>query len=124
MNIEQHISDVVLRTVTALYGEVAPAQIQIQKTRKEFAGDYTLVTFPLLKASRKSPEATATEIGERIVAENSEFSAFNVIKGFLNLSLDASFWSARRIVLERSLCRDCCRRALRRGRTDGSQHYD
>ncbi|MBR0394619.1 MAG: arginine--tRNA ligase, partial [Alistipes sp.] len=95
MNIEQHISDVVLRTVSALYGEVAPAQIQIQKTRKEFAGDYTLVTFPLLKLSRKSPEATATEIGERIVAENSEFGAFNVIKGFLNLSLDASFWRSR-----------------------------
>ena len=95
MNIEQHISEVVLRTVAALYGEVAPAQIQIQKTRKEFAGDYTLVTFPLLKVSRKSPEATATEIGERIVAENAEFGAFNVIKGFLNLSLNASFWSER-----------------------------
>ena len=95
MNIEQHISEVVLRTATALYGEVAPAQIQIQKTRKEFAGDYTLVTFPLLKLSRKSPEATATEIGERIVAENAEFGSFNVIKGFLNLSLNTSFWNER-----------------------------
>ena len=95
MNIEQHITDVVLRTVESLYGEVAPSQIQIQKTRKEFDGDYTLVVFPLVKMARKSPEAVATEIGERIVAENSEFGAFNVIKGFLNLSLDASFWQER-----------------------------
>ena len=95
MNIEQHITDVVLRTVESLYGEVAPSQIQIQKTRKEFEGDYTLVVFPLVKMARKSPEAVATEIGERIVAENSEFGAFNVIKGFLNLSLDASFWQER-----------------------------
>ncbi len=95
MNIEQHITDVVLRTVTSLYGEVAPSQIQIQKTRKEFEGDYTLVVFPLVKMARKAPEAVATEIGERIVAENSEFGTFNVIKGFLNLSLDASFWQER-----------------------------
>ncbi len=95
MNIEQHITDVVLRTVESLYGEVTPSQIQIQKTRKEFEGDYTLVVFPLVKMARKSPEAVATEIGERIVAENSEFGAFNVIKGFLNLSLDASFWQER-----------------------------
>ena len=95
MNTEQYISEVVLRAVTSLYGQVSPQQIQIQKTRKEFEGDYTIVTFPLLKLSRKSPEATATEIGEKIIAENSEFGGYNVIKGFLNLSLSAAFWSER-----------------------------
>ena len=95
MNIEQYISDTVYRTVEALYGQVEKSQIQIQKTRKEFDGDYTLVTFPLLKLSRKSPEATATEIGERLVADNGEIESFNVIKGFLNIVIGASFWFER-----------------------------
>ena len=95
MNIEQYISDTVYRTVEVLYGQVEKSQIQIQKTRKEFEGDYTLVTFPLLKLSRKSPEATATEIGERLVADNSEIESFNVIKGFLNIVIGASFWFER-----------------------------
>ena len=95
MNIDKYISEVVTGVVTELYGEVAPAQIQIQKTRKEFEGDYTLVTFPLLKLSRKSPEATAIEIGEKLVATSGDVSAFNVIKGFLNISLSAAFWQAR-----------------------------
>ena len=95
MNIEKYISDAALAAATALYGEVTPAQIQLQKTRKEFEGDYTIVTFPLLKLSRKSPEATATELGERIVADNEAIGGFNVIKGFLNLSLNDSFWSER-----------------------------
>ncbi len=92
MNTETFISQVVASSVEALYGEVNPAQIQIQKTRKEFEGDYTLVTFPLLKMSRKSPEATATEIGEHIVANCEQISAFNVIKGFLNLSISSAYW--------------------------------
>ena len=95
MNIDKYISEVVTGVVTELYGEVAPAQIQIQKTRKEFEGDHTLVTFPLLKLSRKSPEATAIEIGEKLVATSGDVSAFNVIKGFLNISLSAAFWQAR-----------------------------
>ena len=92
MNIENFITEAVTRTVAALYGEQAAAQLQIQKTRKEFDGDYTLVVFPLLRMSRKSPEATAAEIGERLVAENAEIEAYNVIKGFLNISLSADFW--------------------------------
>ena len=67
MNIEQHISSVVKAAVESLYGEVADSQIQIQKTRKEFEGDYTLVVFPLVKMARKSPEAVATEIGETLL---------------------------------------------------------
>ncbi len=95
MNIENFVSQAVKNSVEALYGPLDGEQLQIQKTRKEFEGDYTLVTFPLLKRSRKSPEATATEIGEYMVANCPEISAFNVIKGFLNLSLDCSFWSER-----------------------------
>ncbi|MDE7069466.1 MAG: arginine--tRNA ligase [Alistipes sp.] len=94
MNIEQFLSDAVKSAISALYGG-AEAPLQIQKTRKEFEGDYTLVVFPLLKASRKSPEATAAEIGEYLVAHTPQISGFNVIKGFLNLSLDSAFWAER-----------------------------
>ena len=93
INIEAFISSIVARTTEELYG--TSDNIQIQKTRKEFEGDYTVVVFPLLKASRKSPEATATELGEKIVATTPEIKSFNVIKGFLNLVIDSSFWSAR-----------------------------
>ena len=93
INIEEFISSVVKRATDELYG--TSDNIQIQKTRKEFEGDYTVVVFPLLKASRKSPEATATELGEKIVATTPEIKSFNVIKGFLNLVIDSSFWSAR-----------------------------
>ncbi len=93
INIEEFIAGVVKRAAEELYG--TSDNIQIQKTRKEFEGDYTVVVFPLLRASRKSPEATATELGEKIVGSTPKISAFNVIKGFLNLSVDASFWRAR-----------------------------
>ena len=93
VNIEVFISDVVKRATEELYG--VSDNIQIQKTRKEFEGDYTVVVFPLLRASKKSPEATATELGEKIVATTPEIKSFNVIKGFLNLSIDTSFWAAR-----------------------------
>ncbi len=95
MNIDVFISEVVARAVEALYGKEENEQLQVQKTRKEFVGDYTLVVFPLLRRSRKSPEATAQEIGEWIVANTPEVEAFNVIKGFLNLSLSSSFWGER-----------------------------
>ncbi len=95
MEIEKWILETVRGSVESLYGKLEGEQLQIQKTRKEFEGDYTLVTFPLLKRSRKSPEMTATEIGEHLVATNPEIRSFNVIKGFLNIALDASFWAAR-----------------------------
>ncbi len=93
VNIELFIADVVKRATEELYG--VGDNIQIQKTRKEFEGDYTVVVFPLLRASKKSPEATATELGEKIVASTPEIKSFNVIKGFLNLVVDASFWAER-----------------------------
>ncbi len=95
INIEEFISGVVARATEELYGVSDSSQLQIQKTRKEFEGDYTVVVFPLLRASRKSPEATATELGEKIVASTPEIKSFNVIKGFLNLSVDSSFWASR-----------------------------
>ena len=95
MNIENLISQIARQAVENLYGPVDASALQIQKTRKEFEGDYTLVTFPLLKLSHKSPEVTANEIGARIVADNPQIAAFNVIKGFLNLSLSPAFWIDR-----------------------------
>ena len=93
MNAETTIKKCCERAVAALYGNTTMPELQVSKTRKEFAGDYTLVTFPLLKMSRKSPEATAQEIGEWIVANCPEtVSDFNVIKGFLNLTLNPAFW--------------------------------
>ena len=93
LNIEEFISSVVCRATEELWG--VSDNIQIQKTRKEFEGDYTVVVFPLLRASKKSPEATATELGEKIVASTPQIKSFNVIKGFLNLVVDASFWAER-----------------------------
>ena len=62
MNIESYLTEAVRRSVEALYGPLGDEQLQLQKTRREFEGDYTLVTFPLLRRSRKSPEATAQEL--------------------------------------------------------------
>ncbi len=95
MNIETFISDAVRRSVDALYGPLGDEPLQIQKTRREFEGDYTLVTFPLLRRSRKSPEATATEIGEYMQDNVPEIKSFNVVKGFLNLALSSMFWQER-----------------------------
>ncbi|MCX4300788.1 MAG: arginine--tRNA ligase [Alistipes sp.] len=93
--IETYILGAVRSAVESLFGPCGDEQLQIQKTRREFEGDFTLVTFPLLRLSRKSPEVTATEIGEWMQAHVPEIRAFNVIKGFLNLTLDSAFWQAR-----------------------------
>ena len=89
MNIQQKIQQV----LSDLYGQqLQPSQIQLQKTKKEFKGHLTLVTFPLLKISRKSPEQTALEIGERLIEEEPCISEFNVVKGFLNLIIAPVYW--------------------------------
>ncbi|MCB9187314.1 MAG: arginine--tRNA ligase [Flavobacteriales bacterium] len=76
-----------------LYGqEVAVEQIQLQKTRKDFEGDVTLVAFPLLRVSKKSPEQTGEDIGNALVAKVDHVAGFNVVKGFLNLSFSAGYW--------------------------------
>lgn len=94
MNAENTVRECALQAVAALYGDAgALPELQVSKTRKEFEGDYTLVTFPLLKMSRKSPEVTAQEIGLWL-KENCEHVVgdFNVIKGFLNVSLTPEYW--------------------------------
>lgn len=80
--------------VSSLYGTQVPSSmIQVQATRKDFEGDVTLVTFPLLRTSRKSPEVTAAEIGDWLQANVPEVDGFNVVKGFLNVSLSSAFWN-------------------------------
>jgi arginyl-tRNA synthetase len=93
MNLEATIQSAVAQAVSVLYQfETEPAQIQLQKTKKEFEGDVTVVVFPFVKAARKSPEGAGQEIGEYIVKHNQVISAFNVIKGFLNLSINRAYW--------------------------------
>lgn len=96
MNVESIISDWCLDGARALYGnEIAASHIQIQKTKKDFEGDYTLIVFPFVKLARKSPEAIGKELGEHLLANVREISAYNVIKGFLNISLTSEFWADR-----------------------------
>jgi len=79
--------------IEKLYGQnIAPEAIQLQKTKKEFEGHLTLVVFPLLKISHKNPEQTAQEIGAHLQNQIPEITSFNVIKGFLNLTLSANYW--------------------------------
>ena len=93
MNIEQKLVSSVIGGLKALYGQDVPAaQVQLQKTKKEFEGHLTLVVFPFLRMSKKGPEQTAQEIGEYLQANEPSVAAFNVIKGFLNLSLSNAFW--------------------------------
>ena len=93
MNIENKIALSVINGLKSLYGQEVPAaQVQLQKTKKEFEGHLTLVVFPFLKLSKKKPEQTAQEIGEYLLANDSSISAFNVIKGFLNLTIASSCW--------------------------------
>jgi len=93
MNLETILSALVGEAVKSLYGlETEASQIQLQKTKKEFEGDITVVTFPFVKAARKSPEQTGQQIGEYLQQQSPVISAFNVIKGFLNLSISKSYW--------------------------------
>ncbi|WP_316838381.1 arginine--tRNA ligase [Pedobacter gandavensis] len=93
MNIEQHITTATIAAVKHLYGQDLPEnQVSLQDTRAEFEGQITIVVFPVVRFSKKSPEVTATELGEYLVENIEEVTAFNVIKGFLNLSVADSYW--------------------------------
>ena len=93
MTIEVQIVSSVIDGIKALYGQdAAAAQVQLQKTKKEFEGHLTLVVFPFLKMSRKGPEQTATEIGDYLKANCPAVAAYNVIKGFLNLTISSDCW--------------------------------
>lgn len=93
METELRLADAVAQAVKAAFGiEVATNDIQIQKTRKEFEGDLTVVVFPLTRASRKGPEETANALGDHLVAHSGLVHHYNVVKGFLNVSFSSQFW--------------------------------
>ena len=100
MNIETLISQAATEAVKELYGmdvtekttDSTSRLVQLQKTRSEFEGNLTLVVFPFVKAARKSPEQTAQEIGEYLLKNCSAVEKYNVVKGFLNLSVSQSAW--------------------------------
>ncbi len=93
MNIENIIANKIAEAVKTCYGEMPEEKnIQIQKTRREFKGDITIVVFPFLRISKKTPEETANELGKYLVSQIKEVAEFNVVKGFLNLLIQNSYW--------------------------------
>ena len=93
MKIESIIGSAVIDAVKTLYGqEIGEKMVQLQKTKREFEGNLTLVVFPFLKISKKKPEDTAQEIGQYLVENCPAIASFNVVKGFLNLVIAQSAW--------------------------------
>lgn len=90
MNLKQKTTEILSQTINELYN-YSPERLEIQNTRKEFEGQYTLVTFPLIKELKKNPEVLGNEIGNALLSKNL-ISGFNVVKGFLNLSFPSEFW--------------------------------
>ena len=94
INPEKFITEKAAEAVKSLYGtETDQSALQVQVTRKEFEGDYTLVVFPLLKVSKAAPEATGAAIGEYLKENFAEIASYNVVKGFLNISFSVSYWN-------------------------------
>ncbi len=94
MSIDSIIQDAVAKAVDALYDvKTDPKSIVPQSTRKEFEGNLTVVVFPWVKAARKSPEAVGNEIGQWLVENEPAVTAFNVVKGFLNITIEPRFWN-------------------------------
>lgn len=85
------LSQTIKEALKGLYG-ISVTEVTLQKTRKEFEGDYTLVTFPYIKEAKKTPEAAGQEIGEYLIKNNNDIIKFNVVKGFLNISLSNKLW--------------------------------
>ena len=93
MKIEDKLTAAVIEGIKQLYGQDVPEKmVQLQKTKKEFEGHLTLVVFPFLKMSKKGPEQTAQEIGEYLKKNEPAIADFNVIKGFLNLTIASGVW--------------------------------
>lgn len=93
MSIDTNISTAVKAAIKELYGQEVPDKmVQLQNTRSEFEGNLTLVVFPFLKMSKKKPEDTAKEIGDYLVENTDSVAKYNVVKGFLNLSIASSAW--------------------------------
>ncbi len=93
MDISMILTDQIGKCLKELYSfEAEKSSVQLQKTKKEFEGDLTLVVFPFVKAARKKPADCANEIGEWLLAHTPEIKSFNVIQGFLNLSISSDYW--------------------------------
>jgi arginyl-tRNA synthetase len=93
MSIELKIQDRIVEAIDKLYQQqIDSSLVQLQNTRKEFEGDFTLVVFPFVRLSKKSPEQTAAEIGEYLQKHVEEVDKFNVVKGFLNLVISGNYW--------------------------------
>ena len=94
MSIDDIVAQGVARAVRELYGvDADPKSIVPQTTRKEFEGNLTVMVFPWVKAARKAPEAVGQEIGQWLVDNEPAVDRFNVVKGFLNIVIEPSFWS-------------------------------
>lgn len=95
MSLDKIISEAVGQAVKELYGiDADPATITPQTTRKDFEGNMTIVVFPWVKAARKQPEAVGKEIGDWLVENEPAVNRYNVVKGFLNLVIEPTFWSS------------------------------
>ncbi|MCF8364151.1 MAG: arginine--tRNA ligase [Bacteroidales bacterium] len=91
--IENILAEKTIEAVRELYGQILEKKdVPVQKTRKDFEGDYTIVVFPFLRFSKKSPDATAEQIGQYLTANLDEVDTFNVIRGFLNLVISDRYW--------------------------------
>lgn len=102
MSIAMLIQDALVHAASQLYNaELNPEQLPVTPTRKEFEGDFTVVVFPLTKAAKKKPEDIALDLGNYLVDQVDEVDSFNVIKGFLNLSMSERYW--RNFLLEHAL---------------------
>ncbi len=96
MNLEHTIQQLVEQALQQLYGlEIGQNPLQVQKTRKEFEGDMTVVLFPFIKLLRKSPEQIGKEIGDNLLKSSSVIEDYNVVKGYLNLKISVSYWLER-----------------------------
>src|SRR6056297_865953 len=91
--IEDLLTSAAIKAAAQLWqADIGHAQLQLQKTKKDFDGDLTLVVFPLVRFARKSPEQTAQELGIFLESDLPEVSSFNVIKGFLNIVISPAYW--------------------------------
>lgn len=103
IGIEKQIEGALTTIISELYGvSIAEKQIQLQKTKRDFEGDITLVVFPLLRISKKAPEATAEELGNALKNKIADIEEFNVVKGFLNLSISQSYWANQLLQMSRT----------------------
>ena len=93
--IDKDLQNAVSEALKSLYNiDIAAEDVVLQKTKKEFEGDYTIVVFPYVKQARKSPEVVANELGAAVKEKIPQVADFNIIKGFLNFSVSDDYWNS------------------------------